>query len=204
MLTEPDEQRPRRSAPTRAAILRAARRLFAREGFERATIRAIAAGARIDPSMVMRYYGSKEQLFAAAADIDLQLPDFSRLPRDGVGTALVRAFLDRWEGDPTGEALIFLLRSAATNELAVARMHQVFREQVVPALASVTPPGEAELRAGLLATQLLGLALCRYIVRLPPIAALDPDGLSRLIGPTFQRYIAGDTPAQTTESRPSI
>lgn len=85
-----------------------------------------------------------------------------------------------------------MLRSVATNQLAFAEMQRVFREQVVPMLARVTTLEQAELRGGLLATQLLGLALCRYIVRIPPIAELDADGLADLIGPTFQRYVAGE------------
>ena len=81
----------RSSEQTKAAILAAARERFAESGFERATIRAIAADANIDPSMVMRYFGSKDQLFAAAADFDLQLPDLSDVGRDQLGAALVDA-----------------------------------------------------------------------------------------------------------------
>jgi AcrR family transcriptional regulator len=191
MVTGPEGARPQRSAPTRAAILQAARQLFAREGFERATIRAIAAEARIDPSMVMRYYGSKELLFAAAADIDLRLPDLSHAPRSEIGATAVRLFLDRWERDPAGDTLIFLLRSSITHEAAVARMQQIFREQVTRAIAAIAGPEDAELRAGLVATQLMGLALCRYVLRLPPIADLDTETLAGLLGPTIQRYIVG-------------
>src|SRR4051795_4810152 len=100
--------RPRRSDATRAAILTAARERFAADGYERATIRAIAADANIDPSMVMRYFGNKDQLFAAAADFDLQIPDLSDVNRKQLGARLVAHFLDRWERD---EALIVLLRS---------------------------------------------------------------------------------------------
>src|SRR3954468_1292530 len=95
------EVRPRRSDATRAAILAAARGRFAADGYERATIRAIAADASIDPAMVMRYFGNKEKLFAAAADFDLRLPDLSAVPPGEVGRALVRHFLDRWESDDT-------------------------------------------------------------------------------------------------------
>src|SRR5215475_12345758 len=95
----------RRSDLTRAAILKAARRRFAADGYERATIRAIAAEAGIDPAMVMRYYGNKERLFAAAAEFDLRLPDAAQLPRSGYGKALVQHFLDRWEADGTFVAL---------------------------------------------------------------------------------------------------
>src|SRR5436190_14098251 len=88
----------RRSDATRAAILGAARERFAADGYERATIRAIAADAGIDPAMVMRYYGSKDRLFAAAAEFDLRLPDLTSVPRTRLGETLVGHFLDRWEG----------------------------------------------------------------------------------------------------------
>src|SRR6476660_3479305 len=117
---------PRRSAGTRAAILAAARERFAADGFERATIRAIAADADIDPSMVIRYYGSKDKLFAAAADFDLQLPDLGGTPPDEVGAALVGHFLHRWEDNGT---LVALLRAAVTNDTAAERMRGIFGDQ---------------------------------------------------------------------------
>ena len=91
-----DSQAPRRSDATRAGILRAARARFASDGYQKATIRAIAADAAIDPSMVMRYYGNKSQLFAAAVDIDLRLPEIGSLPPERLGESLVRHFLHRW------------------------------------------------------------------------------------------------------------
>src|SRR5947199_3952251 len=111
--------RPRRSDATRAAILDAARERFAKDGYERATIRAIAADAGVDPAMVMRYYGSKDKLFAAAADFDLRFLELAETERIQVGRSVVRHFLERWEGD---EALVILLRSSATNGEAAQRM----------------------------------------------------------------------------------
>jgi AcrR family transcriptional regulator len=179
-----------RSKPTRAAILAAARRRFAADGFERTTIRAIAAEAGIDPSMVMRYYGSKEGLFGAAADLDLQLPDLAAVPREKLGETLVRHWVQRWEGDLSDEVLIVLLRSAVTNEGAAERLRIVFGAQVAKAVASVVDdPAEAPTRAGLIATQMLGLALCRHVLRLPPVVALEADTLVASLGETVQRYL---------------
>ena len=113
----------RSSSGNKAVILAAARQRFAESGFERATIRAIAADANIDPSMVMRYFGSKDQLFAAAADFDLQFPDLSDVDREQLGARLVAHFLDRWERD---EALVVLLRSSTTNDEAAQRMRKIF------------------------------------------------------------------------------
>src|SRR5215207_215214 len=121
-ITDPDTPAPRRSDPTRARILEAARRRFAREGYDGTTIRAVAADADIDPSMVMRYYGSKDGLFAAAADVDLHLPDLAAVPRDQLGETLVRHWVARWEGGQSDELLIVLLRSAVTNERAAEQL----------------------------------------------------------------------------------
>lgn len=177
---------------TRTAILRAARARFAADGYQRATIRAIAADVGIDPSMVMRYYGSKEQLFATAVDIDLRLPDLNGIPKRQLGTALVAHFLDRWEASPDGDVLLLLLRSAATDDTAAQRLRGIFKNQLAPAVRTVVAdPDEAAQRAGLVATQLLGLALCRAILRLPPVASLDRGTLAARIGPTIQRYLTG-------------
>lgn len=157
---------PRRSDATRTAILDAARERFAADGYERATIRAIARDASIDPSMVMRYYGSKEGLFAAAVAVDLKLPDLTALPREEIGRALVTHFLDMWEEN---EVLTALLRVGVTNEAGAERMQGIFRDQLLPVARTVCPdPEQVPARAALCSTQLLGLALTRYVLRFPP------------------------------------
>jgi AcrR family transcriptional regulator len=180
------DPRPRRSDATRAAILSAARERFAADGYERATSRAIAADAAIDPAMVMRYYGNKEKLFAAAAEFDLRLPDPRAMPPDELGARTVAYFLQRWEGD---ETLMALLRAGVTNEAAAARLRDIFAS---PLVAAVVPdPSEVPTRAGLMASQILGLALTRYVLRLPPVVAMSADELVRWVGPTIQRYLTG-------------
>ena len=205
----------RRSDRTRAAILTAARERFAADGYERATIRAIAADAAIDPAMVMRYFGNKEKLFAAAAEFDLRLPDLSSLPREEVGAALTNHFLDRWEGD---ESLKALLRASVTNDVAADRMRELFAAQLGPIIAKLTPSTadsrsahpadpassidagnpvdagstvDAGTRAGLVATQALGFAFCRYVLALPPVANLTREQAVAWLGPTITRYLTG-------------
>ena len=175
----------RSSVETKAVILAAARERFAESGFEKATIRAIAADANIDPSMVMRYFGNKDQLFAAAAEFDLAIPDLSDVDTGQLGARLVEHFVNRWERD---EALIVLLRSGATNTEAADRMRQIFATQLLPVIAKVNPV-EPQRRAGLIATQVLGLALCRYVLRLPPVVGLSHDEIVSWLGPTVQRYL---------------
>ena len=179
---------PRRSDATKAAILAAAREHFAASGYQAATIRAIAASAEIDPAMVMRYFGNKEGLFAQAAEFDLRLPDLTALPKREVGPGLVRHFLQRWEDD---ETLMALLRAAVTNESAAARLQSIFATQMAPLIARLCgePRAAAASRAGLIASQILGLALCRYILKLPPVVGLKPDEIVGRVGATVQAYL---------------
>ncbi|MGW2327765.1 TetR/AcrR family transcriptional regulator [Streptomyces sp. NPDC001700] len=171
---------------TRATILRAARAHFARHGYERTTIRAVAADAAIDASMVMRYFGSKEKLFDAALTIDLRLPDLTAVARDDLALVLVRHFLDRWEGDPADDALLVLLRSAVTNERAAERLREIFAEQVAPALGETVD----RRRAGLVCAQLLGLAVTRYLLRAPAVTALTPDEVAELYAPALAAVLS--------------
>ncbi|WP_078943114.1 TetR family transcriptional regulator [Streptomyces aureus] len=183
---------PRRSDATRGAILAAARERFAADGYERATIRAIAREAHIDPSMVMRYYGSKEGLFAAVLDVDLRLPDPEALDRGDVGRVLVGHFLDLWEEN---EVLTAMLRVGVTNAAGAERMQGIFRDQLTPVARLACPdPEQAPARAALCASQLLGLGLTRYVLRLPPAVALHRDEIVAWLGPTVQRYLTAPHP----------
>jgi AcrR family transcriptional regulator len=193
------EARPRRSDGTRAAILAAARGRFATDGYARATIRAIAADAGIDPSMVMRYFGSKEGLFAAAADFELRLPDPSGMPREHVGRLAAEYFFTRWEDDGSLQAL---LRVGTTNEAAAQRLRQIFAQQLAPMVAAVAPPGaDVAVRAGLVASQVLGVALTRYVLRLPPVVDMPADELVRWVAPTLQRYLTAEDPDESFSGR---
>lgn len=190
--TDPGPGARRRSDATRTAILTAARERFATDGFERATIRAIAKDARIDPSMVMRYFGNKDGLFAAAVALDLRLPDLTRVPRDEAGRALVTHFLGLWEEN---EELTAVLRVGATNQAGAERMQGIFRDQLLPVALQVCPdPEQVPTRAALCASQLLGLALTRYVLRLPPTVALRPEEIVAWLAPTVQRYLTAPSP----------
>ena len=184
-----------RSEPTRTAILAAARRRFGDDGYERTTVRAVAADAGVDPSMVMRYFESKDGLFNAAIAVDLQLPDLRGVPPEEIPARLARHFVDRWEGDLADEAIMILLRSAVTNPTAAERLRSVFSTQVTGAVRALTgdAPG-SPTRAGLLSTQLLGLALCRYILRLPPVVALSPAQVVEALTPILREILLGLLP----------
>ena len=187
----PVDARVKKSDRTRKAILAAAREQFAQHPYDRASIRAIAAQAQIDPAMVLRYFTNKETLFATVVDIDLQLPDLRAVEADDRGEVLLRHFFSIWEGEAKHNALPILLRSAVTHEAAAARLREVFRHQVRGMVAAVVPESEAARRASLISSQLLGLVLTRYVLRLPDITDRDADGLVADITPTLQRYLTG-------------
>ena len=192
----------RKSDRTRATILNAARAQFQSHGYDRTSIRAVAAAARIDPSMVMRYYGSKEGLFAAAAHVDLQLPNLSGVPARQRGRALLEHFIRRWEGDLSDDVLVLLLRSAVTDERAAERLQAVFQEQLVSTLSRVYDQPEALRRAGLIASQVLGVALGRYLLKLPGLADRPAEDLIADLAPTIQRYLASPLPQPAPTTRP--
>ncbi|MFG3225044.1 TetR family transcriptional regulator [Kitasatospora sp. NPDC048194] len=187
-----NQQTARRSDATRATILAAARNRFAADGYEKATIRAIARDAKIDPSMVMRYYGNKAGLFAAAVAVDPGLPGLPLEPREEVGRALVRQFLTLWEEN---EELTALLRVGATDPNAADRTQSVLRDQLIPLARRVGPePEQAPARAALCASTVLGLALTRYVLRFPASVALSREEIVDWLGPTIQRYLTAPTP----------
>lgn len=191
----------KKSDQTRAAILAAAEHLFARQGYERTTVRDVAERAQIDPALVIRYFGSKDGLFAQAARIELELPAPGALEPTQIGRALLEHFLEVWEGATRARGMAVLLRSAASNEVAAAKMRQAFQAQVMPFVAALGDAASAPRRAGLVSTQLLGLAMCRYVLALPPVVALTRDELVELVAPTLQRYAAGAREREPARSR---
>lgn len=172
---------------TRARLLRGARQLFASKGFEQTTVRAIAAEAGVDAAMVMRYFGSKEGLLAEAVEIDLALPRLQAAA--GTGAALIRHFAARWEGPEADDLLRVLLRSAATNPAARDRMRAVLGAQVAAAIAEVArDKATVPVRAALVASQVLGLAFCRYVLELPEPDLTD-ERTVEVLGATLDRYV---------------
>jgi AcrR family transcriptional regulator len=181
-----------RSARTRRAILGAARATFAARGYERTTIRAVAAQAGIDASMVMRYFQSKAGLFAAAVTMDLQVPDLHSAPVSRRGELLVRHFINRWEDPVHDDELIVLLRTAVTSETVAGQLQAVLSQLIIGPIAALGEERAAE-RGTLIAAQLLGLALCRYILRFEPLASLSADEVVAAVAPSVQRYLTRPT-----------
>ncbi|WBB67316.1 TetR family transcriptional regulator [Micromonospora sp. WMMD812] len=184
---------------TREAILGAARAAFAERGFDAASIRAIAAAAGVDPALVHHYFGSKDQLFLAAmrAPVDPRelLPTVLAGDRDGLGERLVRMFLGVWDS-PAGSAGVALLRSAVSNEWTARLLREFLTTQVLRRVLDHldVDPAELPLRGSLVASQLIGLAMMRHVIRLEPVASAAPETLVATVGPTVQRYLTGELP----------
>lgn len=187
-------RRPGRSG-TREEILAAARSRFAELGYEGATIRRIAADAGVDPALVHHYFGTKEQLFAAAVRLPFTpsevLAEALRVEPEHMGEAIVRAALTAWEGPEAREAAMGLIRAAASNERAAAMLRGFVEAAIIGPISRAIPAPDAPLRAALIASHVVGLALARYLVRVEPLASASPDELVRRIGPTLQRYLTG-------------
>lgn len=182
---------------TRDAILDAARAVFAERGFDGASIRAIAADAGVDPALVHHYFGAKDKLFLAAmnspVDPGEMLPQVLAGDPDAIGERLVRTFLGIWDS-PAGAAGVALLRSGLTNEWSARMLREFLTTQVLRRVLQQLDidPVELPLRGSLVATQLAGLAMMRYVIRLEPVASVPPEVLVTTIGPTVQRYLTGD------------
>lgn len=184
-------RRPGDPQVTRRAILTAARALFADVGFERATIRAIASSAQVDPALVHHHFGSKRDLFAAAHDFpanpEMILDQVAAGPREEIGERVVRFYLTAMS--QPGAPPVSLLRAAATNEGA-ARMLREFIEDVLLGNAErFCDFPDARLRVALVGSHMIGVVFARTMVGLQDLADADVDSLVAAVAPTIQRYL---------------
>lgn len=192
--------RPSGASDTREKILDSARELFACNGFQNTSIRAVAAGAGVDAALVHHYYGTKQQLFAAATKLPVDpmvvLGPIRETPVEQLGRALPELLLPLWDSQ-AGTGLIAAMRSMLTGtEVPLAR--SFFRDIVVAELSQRVdePAGTGVLRAEFAASQLMGLVVARYIIGLEPLASLPAEQIVTMIGPTLQRYLTGDLPEE--------
>ena len=183
----PREERRRR---TEASILEAARELFAETGFERATIRAVAGRAGIDPALVMQYYGSKEGLFAAAARWSTDHESVLAARRDEVARAALQDLLDKFEAGEGGrEAAVALMRNCLTHPEASRIMRDEVMCERAASVARTIGGDDAELRAGLIGACLIGLGMARYLLEIPAVANASRDDVARLMEPVLQALV---------------
>ncbi|MGW5050182.1 TetR/AcrR family transcriptional regulator [Actinokineospora sp. NPDC004072] len=198
MTAEPERRRGRRpgGADTRAALLTAARAVFTENGYDGATVRAIARRAGVDPAMVNHWFGGKEALFAEAV---LHLPfnpqaiiaEILKGDRDRIGERIIRAFLTNWDAQGGG-VFAAMLRSVSAHERVARALREFFVHQVFGQLLTKFGDVEtAELRANLVASQMIGLGVVRYVARFDQAATADVETLVAAVGPTIQRYLTG-------------
>ncbi|SNR83870.1 TetR family transcriptional regulator [Blastococcus mobilis] len=188
---------------TREAVLAAARAAFAERGFDGATIRAIATAAGVDPALVHHYFGNKDKLFLAAVEAPEDpaefLPEVLAGGNDRLGENVVRMLLKVWDG-PARPAALALVRSAVVNEWTAKLLREFLVSQILRRVVGTLglPAAEREARGSMAASQLIGLVMTRYVLKVEPLASASPESLVAAIGPTVQRYLTGDVdlPAQ--------
>ncbi|MGW0179624.1 TetR/AcrR family transcriptional regulator [Nocardia sp. NPDC003345] len=181
---------------TREAILAAARDRFARNGFDKTSIRAVAAEAGVDPALVHHYFGTKQGLFGAVVELpvdpEVVLRQFDAAPMDRLGETIVRAVVGLWDS-PAGAGAVALVRTMiAGGDASLTRdfLLSVILERVRGRIA--TEADDGRVRVGLVASQITGLVLTRKILHLGAMADLPLDDLVTAVGPTVQRYLTGD------------
>ncbi len=188
-------RRPGESS-TRKGILEAARGSFAEHGYDRATIRDIASHAEVDPALVIHYFGSKEALFTEALQLPVQpgevLSRGMAAGPDQIGATVVRAFLESWEPPESRVRLMAMLRSALTNDAAMGMIRDLLVREVFGPITETLGVPDAQLRATLVGSQLIGLSVMRYVGHIEPLASATVDDLVAALGPTVQRYLTGD------------
>ncbi|MFR9731675.1 TetR family transcriptional regulator [Saccharopolyspora sp. MS10] len=179
---------------TRAALIEAAREVFAESGYNDATVRTIATRAGVDPAMVNHWFGGKEALFTAAVQIPVDpaevLPELLAGDPERLAERILRRFLLAWD-EAGGGAFAALVRSVASHRTAVRLLREFVAIVVIDRLARALEVDRPELRASLAASQLVGLGMARYVVRLEPLASADHDTVVAVIGPNLQHYLTG-------------
>jgi AcrR family transcriptional regulator len=190
--------RPAGASDTRERILTSARELFAQNGIDKTSIRAVAAAAGVDPALVHHYYGSKRQLFAAAIHVPIDPMEVLRPLRDTpvekLGYTLLSVLVPLWDSE-LGKGFIATIRSLlAGSEVSLLRS---FLQEVIAVEVGTrvdNPPGTGLIRVQFVASQLVGVVVARYIIELDPFKSLPVEQIAETIGPNLQRYLTGDLP----------
>lgn len=184
---------------SRDAVLAAAKVRFAADGYEKTTLRSIADDANVDPSMVLYLFGSKADLFREALRLIIDPAALVAALSGGaddepdIGTRMVRTYLRIWESPDTGPSMVAMLQSATSNSDAHDAFRAFMQNYVLTAVSDVLGGGdEAKLRAMLAASQLVGAAVLRYVMKVAPMATLSGDEMVRLLAPTVTRYLTAD------------
>jgi AcrR family transcriptional regulator len=205
LTTDAERKRPGRppgTSDTRERILASARELFARNGFDKTSVRAVAAGAGVDPALVHHYFGTKHRLFTAAIRIPIDpmviIRPLRETPVEELGLKAPSVLLPLWDSE-IRDGVIATLRSLLSGA-DVGLMSSFLREVVIAEIAARVddPPGTGIIRAEFVMSQLAGVMMARYILELEPFASLPPEQIAATIAPNLQRYLTGDLPELTS------
>jgi AcrR family transcriptional regulator len=200
MTTHPPRRRGR-PARTEAAegpgardrILAAARAEFAARGYDKTSIRGIAKAANVDPALVHHYFGTKDEVFAAAIEVSFEpalvVPEVLAQGAEGIGERLARYFFGIWENPATRAPLLAIIRSALTHDAAAAVLRNFVLRRLLERVAGELEVPNPKFRAELAASQMVGVAILRYVVKVEPLATADIEDIIELVAPTLQRYL---------------
>jgi AcrR family transcriptional regulator len=190
--------RPVGISDTRERILATARDLFAQNGIDRTSIRAVAAGAGVDAALVHHYFGTKQRLFAAAIRIPIDPMDIigplCEVPVGELGHTVLSTLLSLWDSE-MGAGLIATMRSILAG--SEVNLFRSFVQEVIAVEVGARvddPPGSGAIRIQFVASQLVGVLMARYVVQLEPFASLPAEQIVDTIAPNLQRYLTGDLP----------
>lgn len=193
MATRRGRGRPPGESDARDRIADAAAHEFGEHGYDGATVRAIAARAGVDAALVHHYFGTKADLFAAVIDFpvrpDLEVPRILRGPRDEAGERIVRFVLEAFERPEVRKRGVIMLRTAISGKLLAPVVVGFLSRELLPRIAAELDAEDASLRASLVASQIAGMLITRYVVKLPAMSEASVDDIVRQVGPTIQRYL---------------
>jgi len=177
----------------RDRILEAARTEFAERGYDKTTVRGIAKAAGVDPALVHHYFGTKDEVFAAAIEVSFEpamvIPAVLGQGTDGVGERLARYFIGVWENPATRAPLLAIIRSALTHEAAAKVLRSFVLRRLLERIAADLDVPDPKFRAELAASHMIGIAILRYVIKVEPLASADPEDIVAMVAPTLQRYL---------------
>lgn len=178
---------------TKDRILQAARDAFSAHGYDKTSIRGIAKAAGVDPALVHHYFGTKDDVFAAAVEMSFEpalvIPAVLGEGPDGIGERLARLFIGVWENPKTRTPLLAVIRSALTHEAAAKVLRGFVLRRLLDRVAAELDVPDARFRAEMAASHMVGIAIMRYVLQVEPLASADPEDIVAMVAPTLQRYL---------------
>ncbi|MFI6896758.1 TetR family transcriptional regulator [Streptomyces sp. NPDC050256] len=201
--------RPARTAATagpdaRTRILESARHEFAERGYDKTSVRGIAKAAGVDAALVHHYFGTKDEVFAAAIELSFEpalvVPAILGSDKDGLGERLARYFIAVWENPASRTPLLAVLRSALTNEAAANVLRGFVLRRLLGRIAEQLDVPDPTFRAELAASHMVGIAMLRYVLRAEPLASAPPEKIIEMVAPTLQRYLTDNSNPDSSPS----